>query len=96
MPLVQIVEELEDLVLALAVEVAGRLIGQEQSGFIGQARAIATRCRSPTERLMGRWFRRWPRPTCTISRSARSVRSSSAPGGLEHGNLHVLHRGQGG
>ena len=34
--LTEVVEELEDLVLAPAVEIAGGLVGQEQGGFVGQ------------------------------------------------------------
>ena len=55
---------------------------------------MATRCRSPTESCIGRWLRRWARPTCSISDSGALDTLPAAQGRLEHGNLHVLHRGQ--
>ena len=50
----QAVKELDDLVLALAVEVAGRLVGQEEGWVVAERRAMATRWRWPTESCAGR------------------------------------------
>ena len=52
-----LVESLEDrqyLIRRLRIEVAGRLIGQDQFRSVTIARAMATRCSCPPESCLGR------------------------------------------
>jgi hypothetical protein len=46
----------------VAVEVAGRFIGQDQAGCMMVARAMATRWRWPPESWSGRWSARFSSP----------------------------------
>jgi hypothetical protein len=46
-------KEVSDFVPCDAVEIACRLVGDEDSGSIARARAMATRCCSPPESCAG-------------------------------------------
>jgi hypothetical protein len=67
---VQPLQDLHDLDAGAAVEVAGRLVGQDQLGSLTSARAIATRCCWPPDSWFGVWCARSPRPTAVSSSSA--------------------------
>ena len=54
----QPVEEVQDFGAGVRVEIAGRFVGQQQGRPVGKRRAIAMRCRSPTESWLGRWSAR--------------------------------------
>ena len=90
---VELLEEAEDLLAGLRVEVAGRLVGDQQvEQRLISARAIATRCCSPPESCAGSWSSRSPRPTrsssaCARSRPSRPRRASPRVGQRHH---HVL------
>ena len=73
--LVEFFQQGQDCGAGSRVEVAGRLVGQGRDGSFGHARAIATRCRSPTESRLGRWACRCDNPTSSRSRPARFARS---------------------
>ena len=45
----------QDLHAGVRVEVAGRLVGQDQRGLVHQARAMATRCCCPPDICDGSW-----------------------------------------
>ena len=51
---VQVEQHLPDRLGRVAVEVAGRLVGEQQDGCCTRARATATRCRSPPDSSAGR------------------------------------------
>ena len=69
---VELAEEVEDLPAGLRVEVAGRLVGDQERASLTSARAMATRCCSPPESCEGSWSSRSPRPTRSSSDRARS------------------------
>ena len=50
---VELLEHAHDLDAGLAVEVAGRLVGEQQRGSLTSARAMATRCCWPPESWLG-------------------------------------------
>ena len=50
---VQVAEQFQDPLAGGGVEVAGRLVGQQDRRPTGQARAIAARCISPPEAPRG-------------------------------------------
>ena len=68
------------------VEVAGRLVRQQQARPGAKARARATRCCSPPESCPGRWVRRWPSPTAS-SAAARSHGVAPAGEFQRHGDI---------
>ena len=59
-------------------------------GSLASARAIATRCRCPTESWAGRWQARSLNPTRANRSEARWPRCSARAGPFEHRHLHVL------
>ena len=66
-----------------SVELAGRLVGEDQTGSLIRARAIATRCCSPPDICYGRWSSRSPRPTSLSSSAAFARRSGVTPSGMK-------------
>ena len=60
-------------------------------GSLANARAMATRCRSPTESFTGRWFSRWLMPTSSSNSPAFFIRAKRKAA-FEHGHLHVFQR----
>ena len=61
----------------LGIDVAGRLVGDQQLGWLITARAMATRCCSPPESVGGRALARSASPThASISRTGPSTSSS--------------------
>ena len=71
---VQAAEQLEHLFAALAVERAGRLVGEQSVGSLASARAIASRWRWPPDSTPGACLALSPMP----SRSSRSRARVSA------------------
>ena len=53
------------------VEVGRRLVGEDQVGLLISERAMAVRCCSPPDILVGGGATRWPSPTSSSSSSAR-------------------------
>ena len=50
----QLRQRVEHVVGGVRIEIAGRLVGQQERGALATARAIATRCCSPPESSAGR------------------------------------------
>ena len=95
MTLTEVVEELQDFVLAPAVEIAGRLIGQQERRLVGQGPGDGDALA-----LADRKVHRTVVPAMSqadlVDQPLRALDSlPAAQGGLEHGNLHVLDRSQG-
>ena len=73
-------EQAHQAVGHVGIDIAGRLVGDEQFGRLITARAIATRCCSPPESVGGRALARSASPThASISRTGPSTSSSRAP-----------------
>ena len=77
--LVVAAEQREDLARALAVEVAGRLVGQQHRRAVTSARAMATRCCWPPDTRLGTEPASSARPRSSSSsrRRARASRGDS-------------------
>ena len=76
-------QAIDDEPAGRAVEIAGRLVGQQQRGPATKARAIATRCCSPPDSCAGIVRRaRWPSPTRPSAASA-AAKASRAPAELQ-------------
>ena len=75
------------------IQVAGRFVGQQHSGPLARARAIATRWRSPPESLPGRCSARAPRPNAASTPApAPPLHARRASDHLRQ--HHVLQRGE--
>jgi hypothetical protein len=82
---------MHDLERALGIEVAGRLVGQQHSGSVTSARAIATRCCWPPDSSAG--VCRPTAPARPVERcSAASRRAALLLAAIEQRQLDVLDR----
>ena len=70
--LLQLAQQVTHVAGRLLVQIAGRLIGQQQLRLLIKARANAVRCRSPPDNSAGRWLMRSCSPTRASNCSARS------------------------
>ena len=77
------------------IEVAGRLVGEQERGALATARAIATRCCSPPESSAGRWVQ--PLAEAEIAEQLGGARRRLALARRPADHLrqhHVLQRGE--
>ena len=92
--LAKVVQELEHLVLALAIEIAGGLVGQEQGGFIGQGSGDGNAL-ALADREVHRAVVPALRQADLIDQPLRALDTlSTAQSRLEHRYLNVLNRAQ--
>jgi len=73
--LVEAREDAHDLLARLRVEVARRLVGEQQGGLATSARAMATALLLPPDSWFGRWSARSASPTVASASAARAARS---------------------
>ena len=91
-----VAEQPHDGLAVHRVERAGRLVGEQQAALADDARAIATRWRSPPDRSSGKWSARSARPSSSSAaeRGRRAPRRRRAVELQRH--RHVLGRGEAG
>ena len=71
---------------AVGVEVAGRLVGEDQARLVEQRAGQGGPLALAGAELEGLWAMRWPRPKCSMSILARSAGSGQARSTAEKGD----------
>jgi hypothetical protein len=80
-------------VAALAVEIAGRLVGQQDGGSVTMARAMATRCCWPPDSSAGVWCSHCRKPTASSAARALAWRAARGSRRDRERQFDVFQRG---
>jgi hypothetical protein len=95
MPFVELAEELQDLALALAVEITGRLIGQEETGLICQSTGYRDTLSLAHRKIHGAMVAPMAQANLHDEPLGPIDAFLTAPRTFEHRNLNILGRRQG-
>jgi len=69
---VQLIEQGQDFLRGRRIQVAGRLVGEDEKGIVDEASGDGDALLLPADSCAGRWFSRSPSPTNWASSRQRS------------------------